>query len=125
MNGAFEAKRLVSPENLDMTRTPMMAINEKNACTRSAGSFSRPQTALVWHNGGTTSFGSYVGLQFDRNVGVIVLSNAACPMRSERGLQEIGTTEYPTRSPKNNKLLKLTFIPKPRSFTFDVREYSK
>lgn len=30
-NGAFEAKRLVSTENLDMTRTPKVAINEKNA----------------------------------------------------------------------------------------------
>ena len=74
-NGAFEAKRLVSTENLDMTRTPKVAINEKNAYALGWVISQTPNGTVVWHNGGTTSFGSYVGLQFDRNVGVIVLSN--------------------------------------------------
>jgi CubicO group peptidase (beta-lactamase class C family) len=30
---------------------------------------------IVWHNGGTTSFGSYFGLLPDRDVGVVVLAN--------------------------------------------------
>ena len=30
---------------------------------------------IVWHNGGTTSFGSYFGLLPDRDVGVVVLTN--------------------------------------------------
>lgn len=32
---------------------------------------------IVWHNGSTFSFGAYVGLQLDRRIGVVVLSNEA------------------------------------------------
>jgi hypothetical protein len=34
-----------------------------------------PNGTIVWHNGGTTSFGAYVGLQLDRRIGVVVLTN--------------------------------------------------
>jgi hypothetical protein len=34
-----------------------------------------PNGSIVWHNGGTTSFGSYIGMVPDKNVGVIVLTN--------------------------------------------------
>jgi CubicO group peptidase (beta-lactamase class C family) len=56
-NGAFEAKRLVSPENLGMTRTPKVAINEKNAYALGWVISQTPNGTVVWHNGGTTSFG--------------------------------------------------------------------
>jgi CubicO group peptidase (beta-lactamase class C family) len=35
-----------------------------------------PNGNIVWHNGGTTGFGAYVGLLLDKGVGVIVLANA-------------------------------------------------
>jgi hypothetical protein len=36
-----------------------------------------PNGDIVWHNGGTPSFGSYVGMQLDQRVGVVVLTNEA------------------------------------------------
>jgi len=36
-----------------------------------------PNGNIVWHNGGTTSFGAYVGLQLDKEIGVVVLTNEA------------------------------------------------
>lgn len=74
-NGTFEGKRIVSSENLVMTRTPKVAINDKNAYALGWVISQTPNGTVVWHNGGTTGFGSYVGLQLDRGVGVIILSN--------------------------------------------------
>jgi CubicO group peptidase (beta-lactamase class C family) len=34
-----------------------------------------PNGTIIWHNGGTTSFGAYIGFVPDKNVGVIVLTN--------------------------------------------------
>ena len=34
-----------------------------------------PNGNIIWHDGGTSSFGAYVGMVPDRNVGVIVLTN--------------------------------------------------
>ena len=36
---------------------------------------STPNGQITWHNGGTTSFGAYVGTLLDKDVGVIVLTN--------------------------------------------------
>jgi hypothetical protein len=36
-----------------------------------------PNGNIIWHNGGTSSFGAYVGMVADRNVGIIVLTNEA------------------------------------------------
>ena len=35
-----------------------------------------PNGSVVWHNGGTYGFGAYVGMQLDRDVGLIILTNA-------------------------------------------------
>jgi CubicO group peptidase (beta-lactamase class C family) len=74
-HGAFEGHSIVSPENLAVTHTPKVAITEKISY---AMGWIIQQTAngtVVWHNGGTPSFGAFMGLAPDRNVGVIVLSN--------------------------------------------------
>jgi hypothetical protein len=34
-----------------------------------------PNGVIVWHNGGTTSFGAYFGIVSEKNVGVVVLTN--------------------------------------------------
>jgi hypothetical protein len=34
-----------------------------------------PNGNIVWHNGGTNGFGSYVGVQLDKLIGIIVLTN--------------------------------------------------
>ena len=74
-NGSFEGQPLVSPENLAVTRTPKVAINDKTAYALGWILSQTPNGNLVWHNGGTYGFGSYVGLEFDKHIGVIVLTN--------------------------------------------------
>ncbi len=36
---------------------------------------STPNGQITWHNGGTTSYGAYIGTLLDQDVGVIVLTN--------------------------------------------------
>ena len=35
-----------------------------------------PNGNVVWHNGGTYGFGAYIGMQLDRDVGIVILTNA-------------------------------------------------
>jgi CubicO group peptidase (beta-lactamase class C family) len=74
-NGSFEGKRIVSPENLAVTRMARVAMNDKAAYAMGWAIQMTPNGDIVWHNGGTPSFGAYVGLQLDKRVGVVVLSN--------------------------------------------------
>jgi CubicO group peptidase (beta-lactamase class C family) len=76
-NGSFEGRRLVSPANLAFTRTPKVAISDKVSYALGWVIQQTPNATIVWHNGGTSSFGAYIGLVPDREVGVIVLTNAA------------------------------------------------
>ena len=36
---------------------------------------STPNGQITWHNGGTTSYGAYIGTLLDKDVGIIVLTN--------------------------------------------------
>src|SRR5262249_50752356 len=74
-NGSFEGKRVVSPENLAATRMARVAMSDKAAYAMGWVIQTTPNGDVIWHNGGTDSFGSYVGLQLDRGVGVVVLTN--------------------------------------------------
>ncbi|MGA7485314.1 MAG: serine hydrolase [Xanthobacteraceae bacterium] len=73
--GSFEGRRLVSPENLAYTRTPKVAITDKASYALGWIIARTPNGTVVWHNGGTNSFGAFIGMTLDRDVGVIVLSN--------------------------------------------------
>lgn len=74
-DGSFEGRRIVSAENLALTRAAKVAITDKLAYAFGWVVAQTPNGAVVWHNGGTTAFGAYVGLQSDRKLGVIVLTN--------------------------------------------------
>lgn len=74
-NGRFEGRRIVSSENLAVTRTPKVAINERNAYALGWWIAQTPNGNLVEHNGSTGGFGSFVGLELDKMIGVIVLTN--------------------------------------------------
>jgi CubicO group peptidase (beta-lactamase class C family) len=74
-NGAFEGRRIVSAENLAVTRTPKVGISEKAAYAMGWVILQTANGAVVWHNGGTSSFGAFIGLVPDRNAGVIVFTN--------------------------------------------------
>jgi CubicO group peptidase (beta-lactamase class C family) len=74
-NGTFEGRRIISPENLTVTHTPKVAISDKLSYAMGWVIQQTPNGTIVWHNGGTTSFGSYFGMVPERNVGVVVLTN--------------------------------------------------
>jgi pimeloyl-ACP methyl ester carboxylesterase len=74
-NGTFEGRRIVSPGNLAVTRTPKVAVNERLSYALGWYTLATPNGSIVWHDGDALSFGSFVGLVPDRNVGVIILTN--------------------------------------------------
>ncbi len=74
-NGTFEGRSIVSPKNLAVTRTPKVAMSEKVSYALGWVIQQTPNGTVVWHNGGTSSFGAYIGLVPERNVGVVVLTN--------------------------------------------------
>jgi len=74
-NGMFEGRRLVSPENLAQTRTPKVALSDKVSYALGWIVQQTPKGNIIWHNGGTTSFGAFIGFAPEIGVGVTVLSN--------------------------------------------------
>ncbi len=74
-NGSFEGRDIVSPENLAVTRTPKVGINDKMAYALGWVITQTPNGSVVWHDGGTNGFGAYVGVQVDKHIGVILLTN--------------------------------------------------
>lgn len=74
-NGTFEGKELVSKANLAVTKTPRIGMSDTLAYAMGWVVQSTPNGRIVWHNGGTTAFGAFVGTVPDKDVGVIVLTN--------------------------------------------------
>jgi CubicO group peptidase (beta-lactamase class C family) len=73
--GRFEDRRLVSEANLELTHQPRIAINNTLSYASGWVDQATENGNIVWHNGGTSSFGAYVGFSSAKNVGVIVLTN--------------------------------------------------
>jgi CubicO group peptidase (beta-lactamase class C family) len=76
-DGVFAGKRLVSSQNLAFTRIPKVGMTDRIAYAYGWVIQQTPNGTIVWHNGGTTAFGAFVGLQLDRRLGIVVLSNQA------------------------------------------------
>lgn len=74
-DGSFEGQKIVSPENLAVTRTPKVALSDKVTYALGWVIAQTPNGNIVWHNGGTFGFGSLIGLDLTRKIGVIVLTN--------------------------------------------------
>ena len=74
-HGAFEGRRVVSPENLAVTRTPRVALSDALSYAMGWYTLQTPNGSIVWHDGDALSFSSFVGLAPDRNVGVVILTN--------------------------------------------------
>jgi CubicO group peptidase (beta-lactamase class C family) len=74
-NGTFEGRRIVSPENLAQTRTPKVALNDKAFYALGWVVQQTPKGNIIWHNGGTTSFGAYIGFVPEAGIGITVLTN--------------------------------------------------
>ena len=76
-DGSFEGKRVVSPENLAVTRMARVGTSDKSSYAMGWIIQATPNGTVVWHNGGTPAFGAYLGLQLDKRIGIVVLTNAA------------------------------------------------
>jgi CubicO group peptidase (beta-lactamase class C family) len=74
-NGTFEGRRVVSPENLAYTRRPMVAASDQASYAQGWYVYPTPGGNILWHDGDALSFGSFVGLIPDRNVGVVIFTN--------------------------------------------------
>lgn len=74
-NGSFEGRRIVSEQNLAVTKTPRIGMSDKLAYAMGWVVQMTPNGRIVWHNGGTTAFGAFIGMAPDKDVGVIVLTN--------------------------------------------------
>jgi len=76
-DGAYEGHQIVSSENLAVTHTPKVAMSDTVSYAMGWVVQQTPNGVIIWHNGGTPSFGSYVGFVAARHVGVVVLTNEA------------------------------------------------
>ena len=56
-NGTFEGRSLISAANLAVTRTPKVAASDKAFYAMGWVILQTPNGNIVWHNGGTASFG--------------------------------------------------------------------
>ena len=74
-DGSFGDVRIVSAANLAVTRTPRVAINDKLLYAMGWIISMTPNGKVIWHNGGTSGFGAFVGFSPDKHVGVVVLTN--------------------------------------------------
>lgn len=74
-DGSFEGTTIVSPENLAATRLARVGIRDGVAYALGWVIQSTLNGTIVWHNGGTPSFGAFVGFSPDKGFGVVVLTN--------------------------------------------------
>lgn len=74
-DGELDGKRLVSTQNLAITRWPRVAINDTLSYAMGWVITSSADGRVVWHNGGTAGFGAHIGFMPGKGFGVVVLSN--------------------------------------------------
>ncbi|WP_306752647.1 serine hydrolase [Paracoccus actinidiae] len=74
-DGEFEGRRIVSEANLAVTKIPRVGMSDRVAYAMGWVVQSTPNGRVVWHNGGTTAYGAFVGIAPDQDVGVVVLTN--------------------------------------------------
>lgn len=73
--GSFEGKRLISEENLMVTRTPHTLMGPTTFYCMGWLQVESHGQQLTWHNGGTPGHTTFVGLLPQEDLGIIVLSN--------------------------------------------------
>ena len=74
-NGTFEGQQIVSAGNLALTRVPRVGITDKVSYAMGWVIRQSDNGTVVWHNGGTSAFGAYIGMIPARGVGIVVLTN--------------------------------------------------
>jgi CubicO group peptidase (beta-lactamase class C family) len=74
--GTHEGKRLVSEENLKVTRMARVAMTDVSTYDMGWVTTQTANGRVIWHNGGTVGFGAHLGFAPEHGFGVVVLSNA-------------------------------------------------
>lgn len=74
-DGEFEGQRLISAENLRLTRTPRTIMSDRAFYCLGWLLLYLDDQPVIWHNGGTPGHTTFVGLQPEEDLGLIVLSN--------------------------------------------------
>ncbi len=74
-DGEFEGKRLISEQNLKVTRSPQTVLNDSSFYCMGWLRVTLQGQTVTWHNGGTPGHTTFVGLQPENDLGLIVLSN--------------------------------------------------
>ena len=74
-NGTFDGRCIVSSENLAYTRMPKVALTGQVFYALGWYNYLTPNGNILWHDGDALSFGSFVGLVPDQNLGIIILTN--------------------------------------------------
>jgi CubicO group peptidase (beta-lactamase class C family) len=74
-DGSFGDERLVSAANLAVTRTPKVSLTDKLVYAMGWIVSMTPKGNVIWHNGGTSGFGAFIGFSPATHVGIVVLTN--------------------------------------------------
>ncbi len=73
--GSLRGHSYVSAAGMAATRTPKVAVSETQSYALGWVVRQSPNGTVIWHNGGTTAFGAFVGFLPDHAAGVVVLTN--------------------------------------------------
>jgi CubicO group peptidase (beta-lactamase class C family) len=74
-DGTFDGQVIVSPQNLSATWIPRVGLAPTVDYAIGWLNVATPNGTVTWHNGGTSGFGAFIGLERSRKIGVVVLTN--------------------------------------------------
>lgn len=74
--GKFEGATIVPAEEVTLMRRPMVPVADAISYATGWMTLGTREGNIIWHDGNALSFGSFIGMVPDRNLGVIVLGNA-------------------------------------------------
>jgi CubicO group peptidase (beta-lactamase class C family) len=74
-NGSLRGRTYLSPASMAATRTPKVSVSDTQSYALGWIVHQTRNGTVIWHNGGTSAFGAFVGFLPDYGAGVVVLSN--------------------------------------------------
>lgn len=75
--GELDGRRIVGEEALTHTWRPQISVSATESYASGLVARSDAAGRVVWHNGGTAGFASFLGFDPDRKLGIVVLTNLA------------------------------------------------
>jgi CubicO group peptidase (beta-lactamase class C family) len=75
-DGTLDGRTYVSAAGMAATRTPKVSMSATQSYALGWVVRRSANGTVIWHNGGTATFGAFVGFLPDHGVGVVILTNA-------------------------------------------------